>query len=375
MKVLMTTDTVGGVWSYSLELSRALGGRGFAVVLASMGDRPSRSQREAAMKAGVTLVESGYRVEWMSEPWDDVAAAGSWLLDLAARNEPDVVHLNGYAHGTREFAAPVLMVAHSDVLSWWSAVKGVEAPPQWDRYRAAVGAGLAGADLVVAPTRAMLAALERHHDFEGATRVIYNGRDSAEFRPAEKLPYALSVGRLWDEAKNIAALSRLAPGLRWPVRVAGDARSPDGAELSLAPLVALGHLAGEELAAQLAHASIYCLPARYEPFGLSVLEAAHAGCALVLGDIETLRELWDGAAEFVPPGDDAALAAALDALIADPARRARLADEARGRARRFGVDRMADAYAGAYRELCVRGRRAGRRPAARDAVEEAACAS
>ncbi len=32
------------------------------------------------------------------------------------------------------------------------------------------------------------------------------------------------------------------------------------------------------------------LPARYEPFGLSVLEAALSGCALVLGDIPSLRE-------------------------------------------------------------------------------------
>ena len=39
--------------------------------------------------------------------------------------------------------------------------------------------------------------------------------------------------------------------------------------------------------------------ALYEPFGLAVLEAAQAGCALVLSDIPTFRELWDGAALFV----------------------------------------------------------------------------
>ena len=49
--------------------------------------------------------------------------------------------------------------------------------------------------------------------------------------------------------------------------------------------------------------SIYALPARYEPFGLSVLEAALSGCALVLGDIPSLREIWDGAALFVDPDD------------------------------------------------------------------------
>ena len=39
--------------------------------------------------------------------------------------------------------------------------------------------------------------------------------------------------------------------------------------------------------------------ARYEPFGLAVLEAAQAGMRLVLSDIPSFRELWDGAATFV----------------------------------------------------------------------------
>ena len=64
-----------------------------------------------------------------------------------------------------------------------------------------------------------------------------------------------------------------------------------------------------------------CRRARYEPFGLAVLEAAQAGCALVLSDIPTFRELWNGAAQFVPPGDDAARSpCAIDALRATPTR-------------------------------------------------------
>ena len=49
-----------------------------------------------------------------------------------------------------------------------------------------------------------------------------------------------------------------------------------------------------------ARCPIFVSAARYEPFGLAVLEAAQAGCALVLSDIPTFRELWDGAALFVP---------------------------------------------------------------------------
>ena len=56
----------------------------------------------------------------------------------------------------------------------------------------------------------------------------------------------------------------------------------------------------------LRRATIFALPARYEPFGLSALEAGLAGCALVLGDIP-MREVWHDAAMFVPPEQPAAL--------------------------------------------------------------------
>ena len=81
-----------------------------------------------------------------------------------------------------------------------------------------------------------------------------------------------------------------------------------------------------------AAAAIYALPARYEPFGLSVLEAAQHGCALVLGDIDSLRENWDGAALFVDPDDAGALAASWARLAAHPTRAGRAGRAGRARA-------------------------------------------
>ena len=98
-------------------------------------------------------------------------------------------------------------------------------------------------------------------------------------------------------------------------------------------------------------AAVYVLPARYEPFGLSVLEAAHSGCALVLGDIPSLREIWGDAAVFVPPDDTDALADAVTALIEAPERRDKLADAAWERALRFTPLRMAEDYLEAYRSI------------------------
>ena len=67
---------------------------------------------------------------------------------------------------------------------------------------------------------------------------------------------------------------------------------PQGGVAALPLLEALGKLPAAEMKLWFAHAAIYCLPARYEPFGLSVLEAGLSGCALVLGDIPSLREIW-----------------------------------------------------------------------------------
>jgi glycosyltransferase involved in cell wall biosynthesis len=290
----------------------------------------------------------------MADPRADVAAAGHWLLGLEEEHRPDVIHLNGYAHGALPLRAPVLVVGHSCVLSWWRAVKGEVAPAEWENYRRAVRQGLARADLVVAPSHEMLRALREHYGPLPASRVIYNARAAASFPPGRKRPLILSAGRLWDEAKNLAALECVAGDLAWRVCVAGDDQGPDGSAVTARQPHPLARLTPKAVARWLGWASIYCLPARYEPFGLSALEAALAGCALVLGDIPSLREVWGDAAVFVPPNEAPALRQALQQLIHDPVRRTQLATVARARAARYGPQRTADAYLSAYRHLAGR---------------------
>src|SRR5882724_661377 len=351
-RVLMTTDTVGGVWTYALDLSRALAERGVEVALATMGGPLSDAQREMAERIPrLRLFESTFRLEWMEEPWRDVERAAEWLLRLESRIAPDVVHLNGYAHADLPWIAPRLVVAPSCVLSWWAAVKGEPAPAGWDRYRSAVQAGLAAADLVVAPSAAMLGALAEHYGPLSASRVIPNGRDSRLFRPAPKEEMVFAAGRLWDEAKNLQALERVAPDLPWPIYVAGERQHPDGGEILPHHTRLLGRLTPRALAAWLGRSAIYALPARYEPFGLSALEAALAGCVLVLGDIASLREIWRNRAVFVAPDDPEALHNALLTLIANPDRRNALAAGARARALELTPARMLEGYLEAYGEL------------------------
>jgi glycosyltransferase involved in cell wall biosynthesis len=105
------------------------------------------------------------------------------------------------------------------------------------------------------------------------------------------------------------------------------------------------------LAKWLARAAIFALPARYEPFGLLPLEAGLSGCALVLGDIPSLREVWGDAALFVAPDQPAGLEAALQTLIRNAPFRDWLAKRARERALQYTPERMARAYMALYTQL------------------------
>jgi glycogen(starch) synthase len=347
--VLMTADAVGGVWTYALDLCRALAADRIQVTLATMGPRPSCDQLAAAQSIpGLEIVSGDFQLEWMDDPWADVAAAGDWLLDLEQRTAPDLLHLNGFAHAALPFLSPVLVVGHSCLSSWADAVPDAIDPRKIAAYRLHVRRGLQGADWVVAPSAAMLAALQDHYGPLPRTAVIPNGRCGTPFAPAAKEPFVLTAGRVWDRAKNIEAVAAVADRLPWPVFVAGDGQTAAG----LGPnLHALGHLDQPMMAAWLGRASIFALPARYEPFGLLPLEAALSGCALVLGDIPSQREIWGGAADYVDPDDHEALRLMLLRQIESPDRKAR-AQAARTRAQAYSVEGMTAAYRALYTDMC-----------------------
>lgn len=357
--VLMTADAVGGVWNYALQLAGGLRRQGIRTTLAVMGPPPSPAQRQAARNVpDLTIVPGDFRLEWMRGADDDVRRAGDWLLRLEETHRPDVVQVNGYAHAALPWRAPCVAVAHSCVRSWFEAVKGCGAPREWSAYALRVRRGLSAADLVVAPTAAFLDTMERLYGPLPHGRVIWNGSNPAHYRDGPKKNIVFSAGRLWDAAKNVAALDVVANSLPWPVLVAGGRKGPDGNALQPSNVRLLGLLSSAEMRAWMARASIFALPARYEPFGLSVLEAGMSGCALVLGDIPTLRELWGGAAVFVPPDDTGALRATLRQLTRDKAQAVMLGQAAKRRAACFTLGRMTAGYVAAYAEAMAARRKA-----------------
>jgi glycogen synthase len=360
MKVLMTADAVGGVWTYAYELCRALVPHGVDVILAVSGPAPSAKQRHSVQALpNVRLLHGNWKLEWMDQPWADVERAGDWLLDIAEREHVDVVHLNGYAHAVLDWRRPTIVVAHSCVCSWWQAVHGEAAPAEWDRYRQAVASGLAAADIVVSPTRAFLESMRAIHGFRSRSAVIHNALAGAPTSvDVEREPMIFACGRAWDQAKNVRVLDDAVSTLAWETYVAGEHVSPDGRSCEFRSVHGLGAISTQKVHAWMNRAAIFAHAAVYEPFGLAVLEAAQRGCALVLSDVPTLRELWDGAALFADAADAASFRSQLQWLIDHPAQRSALSQAARKRAEEFQVESMANAYEALYREFAgIRGQK------------------
>jgi glycosyltransferase involved in cell wall biosynthesis len=365
LRVLMTADAVGGVWQYALQLAEALGTAGADTLLAVTGPAPDAAQRAAAEAVpGLRLVHAPHPLDWMEDGQADLAAADDWVAGLACDFAPDLVHLNGCSAIPWAADAPLVLVLHSCVTTWFRAVLDEDPPAAWDGYRARIAEALARADTAVTPTDAYARAVAAAYGVP-APRAIHNARSPRDFAAGRKRACVLGAGRVWDPAKNLAALDRAATRVAWPVCLAGDAVGPDGGQARLDGAArALGRQDAAQMRGLLAQAAVFCAPARYEPFGLTVLEAALSDCALVLADIPTFRELWDGAAIFVKPEAEAGLADALTQLAEQPDLLRRHATAARRRARRYAPDLMAQRYLTAYGELL------GPRPAP-TALEEA----
>lgn len=345
----MTADTVGGVWTYAKDLAGALRDHGVTFELATMGEPLSFDQREElASLDNVRLHESCFQLEWMEEPWEGVDRAGEWLRLIETKTSPDLIHLNGYSHAAMKFEAPVVVAAHSCVSTWWTAVKGEAPPEEWSYYRRRVSKGLKSTDLIVAPTQALLTAMERHYELPPSRLVIYNGADPLRFYSAPKKSFVFSAGRLWDEAKNMRRLLEAARDIRWPLHLAGNGCQDLDSMDRVKPL---GRLSSRRMKEVLSEASIYVHPALYEPFGLAPLEAALSGCALVLSDIPTLREVWGDAAVWCDPFSERSIADAVNELIASPPLREEYAKRARERALDYSLERFGRAYLELYQSL------------------------
>lgn len=360
-RILLTSDAIGGVWSFTSDLAAALVARGWRPTIAIVGPAPSATQRRSFLDAThgeADLVETGTTPEWLASSPGEALRTGRALAEIAADVQPALLHLNASADAVGwNPPCPVIITHHSCVGTWFGAVHPrQELPPDLRWRHQLTSRGLREAALVVAPTAAFAEAAHALHREAMASRpiVIPNGRawplELGEME--EAADEVISAGRLWDPGKNAAAVDAAAARLDCRVTLAGPTIGPDGQRFEARHAETTGRLEADALRARLATRPIFVSPALYEPFGLSVLEAAQQGCALVLSRIGSFLELWSDAAIFVDPRDPGAIVAAVRRLLVDPALREDMGYKARRRARNYTLGTMCARYQSLYARLC-----------------------
>jgi glycosyltransferase involved in cell wall biosynthesis len=352
-RLLMTADTAGNGWRYSLDLAAGLSRLGVEILLAAMGPPPIAAQRAAAAAVpGLQLIDTGLILDGPAADGAAAAEAGRAIAGLADAAGADLVQLDAASLAADgAFQIPVVIVHHSCVATWWQAVHGTELPADFAWRSDLVGRGLAAADIVVTPSAAFGEAVRNCYGLAAPPLPVHYGRRPVAVAHAAPHDFVFTAGRLWDEGKNLGMIDAAAAGLGVPFRAAGPLKGPSGAEIVFDNIHCLGTLDEDALARWLSARPVFVSAALYAPFGLAVLDAAAAGCPLILADIPAFRELWDEVAIFVPSHDERAFTDAIAGLVGDDFERAVIGRAARERARLYTPDAMAAQMAAIYRSL------------------------
>lgn len=349
-RILMTVDAVGGVWRYAMDLSASLVASGYQMTFAGFGPAPSAAQRVEAERIGA-LIWLDAPLDWTAHDEKQLDRIPDLLRAIIDREGIDLVHLNlpSQACGL-QLDIPLLVISHSCVVTWFAGVRRSMVPPDWQWHYRRNRAGFDAADVVLAPSHAHADMLRTSYGHIRSLGVVHNGARAAATTSAKE-PMVFSAGRWWDDGKNCALLDAAAPRSAWPVIMAGSVAGPNGQRHELQHARSLGELPHEEIERWMARAAIVASPSRYEPFGLAPLEAAQAGAALVLADIPTYRELWDGAALFAAVDDAEAFASTLNRFANDEGLRHQFAIRAKDRAGRYTLAAQATAMRSVYDQM------------------------
>ena len=356
MRILMTTDTIGGVWTFTQELTAGLLERNDDVLLVSFGRAPAAAQLaqcellEQRFGRRFRYVAADVPLEWMEQN-EGVFEDGAYILEReAAVFAPEMVHSNQFCYGALDGCIPRVVTAHSDVLSWAKACRREPLEPTaWlQRYVEQVQAGLSTANAVAAPTQWMMNAAADSFVLPKRRVVIPNGRSIRADFEYPRVLQAVTAGRLWDEAKGISILTEVKTAV--PMVIAGDSDLNSAQRLGEARSAQnVGRLDEQQMVQLLQQSAIYLCLSLYEPFGLAPLEAALCGCALIARDIPSLREVWEDSALFFKNAEE--LSDLLDRLSRD----AKFLGSARRRSfersRLFSRERMIDQYCTLFQDV------------------------
>lgn len=347
---------LGGIENHLKLLAEGQAARGHDVT--ALVTNPDGLRSTVTVENGVRVVRAGRLATVASTP---LSVALPWRL---LRQRPDVVHLH-FPYPVGETAQWLLRRGRATVLTYHSDV--VKQATILKYYRPVMERMLRRVDAIIigSPPMRGSAYLAPHHE---KLRLIPYGIPLARFKKPNSVPAPdrdftlLFVGRL-RYYKGLDYLVRALPKVPARLRVVGIGPMEAewralAQEVGVADRVEwLGETSDDELPAIYHAADLFVLPASHpsEAFGLVQVEAMAAGLPVVcteLGTGTTYVNL-DGVTGLVaPPRDSEALAAAINALIDDPARRAKMGRAAQDRvAREFDLDVMVDRVLALYGDL------------------------
>ena len=340
----------GGVQRQVLDIGRLLAGAGEKVTIIGPG--------------AAAVADDGYRVAEVGKV-RPVRANGS-VVPLAvgfniarlirdAAADLDVLHVHEplmpvVGPAALRAGRPVVATFHASPPAWM-AMAYQTGPPRWFRGRWFKRAVLT----------AVSAEAARGPRSLGPVETIPNGVDIASYeQEVAKVPGRVAFLGRDEPRKGLSVLKEA-----WPVVVSshpGAVLAVIGADSLDSHRVAnveyMGRVDDTEKRRLLGQASIMVAPnLGGESFGLVVVEAMAAGCAVVASDIPAFRAVAGGAAEMVPPGNPADLANAISRLLSDPSAIEALARAGRSRARDFDWSRVLPQYRACYQRAIDAGAR------------------
>ncbi len=348
LRTFMTTDVTRDLWHYALDLAQGLRAYDTDTTLCVIGPRPDPEQERSARRIrGLKLIFLDLPASYASSPYG-LQAASNAVAAIARQEGARVIHLNNpELAANADYPAPVVSACHSCVATRWHAVRTEPLERELRWHKEFMALGLMRSDAVIAPTASFARCMSETYHLPALPSVVHKGRRPSmresltEGTTAPTAIFAITACQLWDDGYNLKTLDAAAGKLDLSLFAVGPCESPDTGQVSFSHIRWLGHLREGQLAEWLAAKPIFVSTAIYEPFGLQVLEAAEMGCTLVLSDIPTHRELWEGAALFAPPHDADAFATAIRQIAEDSRLRTLLASAARRRARRYTAEVMA----------------------------------